>query len=89
MTISAATSIAALSFVKLTAQRIRLRPMYLVPIAWLYVTVMMAVAEATSSTGTLLGAIITFGLYGVAPVSLVMYLMRTPALPFFWSPLPL
>jgi hypothetical protein len=53
--------------------------MYLVPIAWLYVTLMMAVAEATSSTGTLLGAIITFVLYGLAPVSLVMYLMRTPA----------
>jgi len=53
--------------------------MYLVPIAWLYVTLMMAVAEATSSTGTLLGAIITFVLYGLAPVSLVMYLLLTPA----------
>lgn len=53
--------------------------MYLVLIAWLYVTLMMAVAEATSSQGTLLGAIITFLLYGVAPASLVMYLLRTPA----------
>ncbi len=53
--------------------------MYLVPIAWIYVTLMMAVAEATSSNGTVLGAIITFVLYGLAPVSLVMYLMRSPA----------
>ena len=53
--------------------------MYLVLIAWIYVTVMMAVAEATSSQGTVLGAMITFLLYGVAPVSLVMYLLGTPA----------
>ncbi len=53
--------------------------MYLVLIAWFYVTLMMAVAEATSSQGSVLGAIITFVLYGVAPVSLVMYLLRTPA----------
>lgn len=52
--------------------------MYLVPIAWLYVTVMMAVVEATSSNGTVLGAIVTFVLYGLLPVSLVMYLMGTP-----------
>jgi hypothetical protein len=37
------------------------------------------VAEATSSQGTVLGAVITFLLYGVAPVSLVMYLLGTPA----------
>ncbi len=53
--------------------------MYLVVIAWIYVVLMMSVAEATNSTGTVLGAIITFLLYGVAPVVLVIYLMRTPA----------
>lgn len=53
--------------------------MYLVPIAWLYVTFMMAIAEATSSNGSILGAIITFVLYGALPVALVVYLMRTPA----------
>jgi len=53
--------------------------MYLVPIAWLYVTLMMAVAEATSTQGTVLGAILTFLLYGVAPVALVMYLLGTPS----------
>jgi Na+/serine symporter len=52
--------------------------MYLVVIAWLYVTLMMAVVEATSSIGTVTGALFTFVLYGVAPVSLVMYVMATP-----------
>lgn len=53
--------------------------MYLVALAWLYVALMMAVAEATSSMGTVIGALFTFVLYGVAPVSLVMYVMATPA----------
>ncbi len=53
--------------------------MYIVPIAWLYVALMMAVAEATHSNGTVLGAIITFLLYGLAPVALVVYLMGAPA----------
>jgi hypothetical protein len=52
--------------------------MYLIPIAWMYVVVMMAVAEATSSQGTLLGALVTFVLYGLLPLSIVMYLMGTP-----------
>ncbi|MGA8392233.1 MAG: hypothetical protein WB775_08870 [Burkholderiaceae bacterium] len=53
--------------------------MYIVPIAWLYVALMMAVAEATNTTGTVLGGIITFLLYGLAPVALVVYLMGAPA----------
>lgn len=53
--------------------------MYLVVIGWLYVALMMAVAEATNSTGTILGAIFTFLLYGILPLALVVYLMRTPA----------
>lgn len=52
---------------------------HLVVIAWLYVVVMMAVAEATSTTGTVLGAIFTFLLYGLLPIALVVYLMLTPA----------
>ena len=51
---------------------------HLIVIGWLYVAVMMAVAEATSTTGTVLGAIFTFLLYGLAPVALVVYLMGTP-----------
>jgi hypothetical protein len=53
--------------------------MYLVIIAWMYVVLMMSVAEATSTTGTLLGAVVTFFLYGVAPAALLAYLMGTPA----------
>ncbi len=53
--------------------------MYLIVIAWIYVVLMMSVAEATHSSGTLLGALITFVLYGVGPVALVVYLMRAPA----------
>ena len=53
--------------------------MYIVPIAWLYVALMMALAEATSFNGTVLGAIITFMLYGVLPITLVVYVMGTPA----------
>lgn len=52
---------------------------HLVVIAWLYVALMMAVAEATNTTGTVLGAIFTFLLYGAAPVALVVYLMGAPA----------
>jgi len=51
--------------------------MYLVAIGWVYVVLMMAVVEA--STGTLLGAIVTFVLYGVMPLALVMYLLATPS----------
>ena len=67
------------SFGKLTAGPFAFPPMYLVPIAWIYVTLMMAIAEGTSSQGSVLGAVITFVLYGLLPVTLVMYLLRTPA----------
>ena len=45
------------------------KSMYLIVIAWTYVTLMMAVAEATSPQGTVLGAIITFVLYGLLPMA--------------------
>lgn len=53
--------------------------MYIVAIAWLYVVFMMAVAEAMSPQGTLLGAIFTLLLYGVGPLALVLYILGTPA----------
>lgn len=53
--------------------------MYLVAIAWIYVVLMMSVAEALSSQGTVLGAVVTFVLYGVLPLSIVLYIMGTPA----------
>jgi mannose/fructose/N-acetylgalactosamine-specific phosphotransferase system component IID len=51
---------------------------YVVVIAWLYVVLMMAVAEALSSQGTVLGAVFTFLLYGVLPLSIVVYILGTP-----------
>ena len=51
---------------------------YLIVIGWLYVVLMMAVAEASNTTGTVLGALVTFVLYGLLPIALVIYLMRTP-----------
>ena len=53
--------------------------MVIVPLAWLYVALMMAVAEANHSNGTLLGACITFLLYGVLPVAVLVYIMGAPA----------
>lgn len=50
----------------------------LIAIGWLYVALMMAVAEATSPVGSVLGAIFTFLLYGVGPVALVLYILGTP-----------
>ena len=53
--------------------------MILIAFAWLYVVLMVAVVEATGSDGTVLGAIVTFMLYGVLPLSIVLYLMLSPA----------
>ncbi|WP_124451736.1 hypothetical protein [Paucibacter sp. KBW04] len=53
--------------------------MNLIVIAWGYVALMMALAEATSTQGTILGAVITFLLYGVLPISILLYVMRSPA----------
>lgn len=52
--------------------------MYLIAIGWLYVALMMAVAEATHTRGSIFGAVLTFVLYGIAPVALVIYLMGRP-----------
>jgi len=51
----------------------------LVGVGWLYVVLMMAVAEAMAPTGTVLGAVFTFVLYGAAPLSLALYLLDTPS----------
>lgn len=53
--------------------------MVLVALAWMYVVLMMAAAEAMSPQGTLLGAAFTFMMYGVLPLSIVLYVMGTPA----------
>lgn len=53
--------------------------MYLVVIAWTYVVLLMSLAEAFSSQGSVLGAIVTFLLYGALPLSIVVYILGTPA----------
>lgn len=53
--------------------------MYLIVIGWIYVTLLMGVVEASSSTGTIFGGIGTFVFYGLAPMALLVYVMRSPA----------
>jgi len=52
--------------------------LYLVAIGWMYVALMMTVAEAVAPNGSLIGAAITFVFYGVLPLALVLYLLGTP-----------
>jgi predicted membrane channel-forming protein YqfA (hemolysin III family) len=53
--------------------------MVLVAIAWLYVVLLVAIVEATSPNGTLLGALVTVVLYGVLPLGIIGYLFFSPA----------
>ncbi len=52
--------------------------MYLVAIGWMFVVVCMAGAEAMSPVGSVLGAIVTLALYGLLPLSIVLYVMGAP-----------
>jgi membrane protein implicated in regulation of membrane protease activity len=52
--------------------------MYLVAIGWMFVVVCMAAAEAMSPVGSLLGAFFTLLLYGLLPLSVVLYVMGAP-----------
>ena len=47
--------------------------MYIVAIAWIYVTLLMAVTEANITAG-----ILTFLLYGVMPLALLLWLFGSP-----------
>ena len=53
--------------------------LYLIAIAWIYVVLMMTVAEALAPNGTVLGALFTLLLYGVLPLAVVLYIGATPA----------
>ena len=53
--------------------------MFLVAIAWMYVVLMVAVVEATSPQGTVLGAVFTLLLYGLLPLGIVLYLLSSSA----------
>ena len=52
--------------------------MHIVAIAWMFVVVLMTLAEATSPQGTLLGAFFTLLLYGLLPLAIVLYVMGAP-----------
>ncbi len=62
----------------LTKLSLRSLFMYLVAIAWIYVVLMMSVAEAASPNGSLLGAFTTLVFYGALPLGIVLYIMGTP-----------
>jgi len=47
--------------------------MYVIAIGWLYVTVLMAATEANLTAGVL-----TFVVYGLAPLTLFLWLFGTP-----------
>ena len=47
--------------------------MYIVALAWLYVILMMSITEHSVVAG-----IVTFLLYGVFPLVIILYLMGTP-----------
>ena len=53
--------------------------MHIVAVAWIFVVLLMAAAEASSTQGTLLGALFTLLLYGALPLSIVLDVMGTPA----------
>jgi hypothetical protein len=53
--------------------------MHLIAVAWAYVVLMAALAEAFSPQGAVLGAIFTFIGYGLVPLTIVLYLAGTPA----------
>lgn len=48
--------------------------LYIVATAWMYVVLMMAITERSVIAG-----IMTFLLYGVLPLSIIIYLISTPA----------
>lgn len=48
--------------------------MYIILIAWLYVTVLMAATEAT-----LIAGLLTLIFYGLAPAALFLFIFGTPA----------
>lgn len=47
--------------------------MYIVALAWIYVVFMMSITEQSIIAG-----IMTFLLYGILPVAIILYVMGTP-----------
>lgn len=53
--------------------------MMLIAFGWIYVVLMIALVQATGSQGSVIGALLTFGFYGLLPVAILVYLMLSPA----------
>jgi hypothetical protein len=53
--------------------------LHLVALAWMYVVLMVALAEAFSPQGTVMGAVFTVIGWGVIPLSIVLYILATPS----------
>jgi membrane protein implicated in regulation of membrane protease activity len=53
--------------------------LHLIALAWLYVVGMVALAEALSPQGTLVGAFFTLVGGGLMPLAIVLYILGTPA----------
>ena len=51
--------------------------MLIVAIGWAYVVLMMVLAEALGPGGSVLGAFVTLLLYGVLPLTIVLYIGGT------------
>jgi hypothetical protein len=47
--------------------------MYIIAIGWIFVTLLMALTETN-----LIAGLLTFGLYGLAPLALLLWLLGTP-----------
>lgn len=51
---------------------------YLVALAWMYVVLMVAIAELMSPQGGWLGALFTVLGWGVMPLAIVLYILGAP-----------
>ena len=56
------------------AKTLAFPPVYIVAIAWLYVVILMSVTETNVTAG-----ILTFVFYGLLPLSVLLWLIGTPA----------
>jgi predicted membrane channel-forming protein YqfA (hemolysin III family) len=56
-----------------------LKMLHLVALAWMYVVLMVALAEAFSPQGSILGAVFTVIGWGVIPLAIVLYILATPS----------
>ena len=66
-------------YARLPTRLAHIHMLYLVALAWMYVVLMVAVAEAVAPQGTLLGAFFTLVGWGLIPLALVLYILATPA----------